>query len=131
MRAWHICRLRFEHYETMQNGIHTLRVAHAFIDVEDQIDGRRVGGNGTFVRVQVDLCCKDVLAIFLAMYVPNYSPLPDNSKVILLCTKISDTVQGNSAPDIGVNKDSDCSDCLPRLSYSCSIGRGPHEAVCL
>ena len=46
-----------------------MRASHAFIDVEVQIDGERIARNGTFLRVEVDLCCKDVLAIFLTTYV--------------------------------------------------------------
>jgi len=100
----------------MQNGIHALRASHAFIDVEVHIDGKRVGGNGTFMRLQVDLCCRDVLAIFLGTYAPDYSPLPDNCKVILLCTKINDTIHGKFAADVGVDKD-----CSEFLDFSISV----------
>jgi hypothetical protein len=42
----------------MDNKIGTLRASHAFIDVIIHIDSKRVGENGTFMRVAVDSCCR-------------------------------------------------------------------------
>jgi len=36
----------------------------------------------------------------LSTHVSNYSPLPGDCKVILLCTKIIDTIHGRSAADV-------------------------------
>jgi hypothetical protein len=86
--------------------ISTLRASHVFICVEVFVDGKRVGGNGgTFMRVEVDSICKEVLALFLQMYAPDYYPLPDDVKVTLLCTKISDTIQGRPTSDVGTLQD--------------------------
>jgi len=81
--------------KAMENGICTLRASHAFIEVVVHIDRKRVAGNGTFIRVAIDTTCKDVLAEFLSSHAPDYSPLPGECKVILLCTKISETLQGS------------------------------------
>ena len=88
----------------MENGISTLRASHAFIEVVVHIDSKRAAWNGTFIRVAVDTTCRDVLAEFLPSHAPDYSPLPGDCKVILLCTKISETLQGRSAADVGVDK---------------------------
>ena len=98
----------------MQNGIHTLRASHAFIEVEVHIDGKRVGGNEAFMRLQVDLCCMDVLVIL--GYASDYSPLPDNCKVILLCIKINDTIHGKSIADVKIDKD-----CFAFLDFPISV----------
>jgi hypothetical protein len=78
----------------MENGISTLRASHAFIEVVVHIDSKRVAGNGTFIRLAIDLICRDVLTKFLSTHAPDYSPLPGDCKMILLCTKISDTIHG-------------------------------------
>ena len=83
----------------------TLRAAHAFLCVEVHIDGKRVARNGTFMRFDVDKCCGDVLATFIEEHAPANSPLPGNCQVILMCTKISGTVQGRPAADVGLDKD--------------------------
>ena len=90
----------------MASLVSTLRASHAFICVEVHVDGKRVGGNGgTFLRVEVDSICKEVLAIYLQSHAPDYYPLPDDVKVTLLCTKISDTIQGRPASDVGTVQD--------------------------
>ncbi len=92
------------------NRISNLLASHAFIEVVVHIDSNRVARNGTFIRVAIDLSCRDVLAEFLSTHAPNYSTLPGNGKVVLLCSKISDNVQRRSAADVGVDKD--CSSFL-------------------
>jgi hypothetical protein len=56
------------------------------------------------------------IGIFLATYAPDYSPLPDNNKDSLFCPKLSDTVQGKSATDVGVIKD-----CSAFLDFPISV----------
>ena len=90
----------------MASMVSTLRASHAFNCVEVHVDGKRVGGNsGTFLRVEVDSICKEVLAIYLQNHAPDYYPLPDDVKVTMMCTKISDTVQGRAASDVGTVQD--------------------------
>ena len=45
------------------------------------------------------------MADFFQKHALDHLSLPDNCKVILMCTKISDTVQGKSTADIGLDKD--------------------------
>ena len=85
--------------KAMENGVSTLRASHAFIEMVVHIDSKRVTGNGTFIRVAIDLSCRDVLTEFLSTHALDYFPLPGDCKVILLCTKISDTIHGRSAAD--------------------------------
>ena len=47
--------------KAMENGISTLRASRAFIEVVVHIDSKRVAGNWTFIRVAIDLSCRDVL----------------------------------------------------------------------
>jgi hypothetical protein len=62
--------------KAMENGISTMRASHAFIEVVVYIDSKRVARNGTFIRVAVDLSCRDVLTKFMSTHDPDYSPLP-------------------------------------------------------
>ena len=82
-----------------------MRDSHAFICVDVVVDGKKVGGNGTFMRVSTQTACKDVLATFLEQHAIDYHPLPDGTKVSLSCVKISDTVQGRPATDVGSLQD--------------------------
>ena len=86
-------------------GPSTLRPSHAFICVEVILDGKRVGGQGAYMNVECDSTCKQVLLAFLNTHSPDNCPLPDSSKVIMQCTKMSDTVQGRAAIDVGVVRD--------------------------
>jgi hypothetical protein len=55
----------------------------------------------TFMRVAADMACKDILNLFLEGHAAEYYPLLDPTMVILMCVKISDTVQGKPASDEG------------------------------
>jgi len=53
------------------------------------------------MRVAADMACKDIENLFLEGHAAEYYPLPDSTIVILMCVKISATVQGKPASDIG------------------------------
>ncbi len=78
-------------------GPSTLRPAYAFICVEVILDGKRVGGQGAYMNVESQWTCKQVLRAYLQKHSPDYCPLPDSIKVIMQCTKQSDTIQGRAA----------------------------------
>jgi hypothetical protein len=88
----------------------TVRPSHAFICVEVILDGKRVGGKGAYMNVECQLTCKQVLLAYLQTHSPDNCHLPDSSKVVLQCTKISDNVQGRAASDVGVVRN--CSELL-------------------
>ena len=80
----------------------TLRGSHAFICVDVLFDGKKAGGNGTFMRVAIETTtCKELLDLFLQNHAAEYSPLLVATNVVLMCVKISDTVQGMPAADVG------------------------------
>jgi hypothetical protein len=66
---------------------------HAFICVEVYIDGKKVGGNGKFMRVEVGITCKQVLESYVQSDAIDYSPLPGDTKVIMMCTVVNGTVE--------------------------------------
>ena len=72
----------------------TLRASHVFICGDVFIDEKRVGGHGTYMRVPIELTCKDVLAIFMCSHAPDYSPVPDETIVTLTCQVLANTVHG-------------------------------------
>ena len=84
--------------ETMANALLTHR-DYVFICVDVFVDGKSDGGHGTFMRVAADMACKDIQNLFLEGHAAEYYPLLDHTIVILMCVKISDTVQGKSASD--------------------------------
>ena len=95
----------------------SLRASHVFICVDAFVDGKRAGGcNGTFMRVDTQATCKEVLAEFLVLHASGYSPLPDSTSVSMFCLKISDTVQGKPASDVGATQD-----CSIFLDYPISL----------
>ncbi len=85
--------LRREPYEQMESELAaTLRAAHhLFISVEVYADGKRVGGNGVFMRVDVDSTCKQILDTYLRTLVADYHPLPSSTPVNMMCCKLNDT----------------------------------------
>ena len=83
----------------------TQKPSHAFIRVEVILNGKRVGGQGAYMNVECHLTCKQVLLAYLQTHSPDNCPLPDSSKVVLQCTKLSDTIQGRAAADVGVARD--------------------------
>ena len=79
-----------------------MRESHAFICVDVVVDGKKIGGNGTFMKVSTLTACKDVLATFLKQHAIDYHPLPNGTKASLSCVNISDTIQGRPATDVEV-----------------------------
>ena len=69
--------------------------------MEVHVDGKRVGGNATFMRVALDESCKEVLFEFLAMYASSYNPLPISPNVVMMCVKNYDTIHDMHASDVG------------------------------
>ena len=53
-----------------------LHASHAFVCVGVHVDGKKVCGNATYMRVALDASCKEALFEFLATHVSDYSPLP-------------------------------------------------------
>ena len=93
-----------------------LHNAHVFISVDAFVDGSRVGGNGTCMQVSTEATCKDVLVESLSLRAPEQCPLLDSTTSIMFCVKISDTVQGKPASDVG-----SCQDCHVFLNYPISM----------
>ena len=61
------------------------RAAHqSFISVEVYVDGKRVGGNGVFMRVDVDATCKQVMGSYLRTHAVDYYPLPNSTRVNMM-----------------------------------------------
>ena len=44
---------------------------------------------GTFLRVEVDSICKEVLALFLQMHARDYYPLPDDRDTAQVCPRLA------------------------------------------
>jgi hypothetical protein len=105
----HLLTVTYESYDNEMNddllGPSTLRPANAFICVEVILDGKRVGGRGAYMNVESQWTCKQVLRAYLQKHSPDNCPLPDSTKVIMQCTKQSDTIQGRAASDVGVVRD--------------------------
>jgi len=59
----------------IQNQIVHLHASHAFFCVDVFVDGKRVGGDGTFVRVTLDVSYKQVLDDSLKSHASDYIPL--------------------------------------------------------
>jgi hypothetical protein len=95
------------HGEPVKNGQRDIHHAcySCFIRVEVHIDGKRVARNGTVVRADVYKCWRDVSGTIIEEHAQANSPLPGNCRVILMCTKMSDTVKGRSTADVGLDKD--------------------------
>jgi len=97
----HLLTVTYESYDNEMNddllGPSTLRPANAFICVEVILDGKRVGGRGAYMNVESQWTCKQVLRAYLQKHSPDNCPLPDSTKVIMQCTKQSDTIQGRAA----------------------------------
>ena len=56
-----------------------LHASHAFVCIEVHVDGKKVGGNATYMRIALDASCKEVLFDFLATHASDYSsPLPES-----------------------------------------------------
>ena len=92
----------------------------AFICVDILIDGKRDGGNGTFMVVLVETTWKKVLSDFLQLHASNYHPLPATTIVTMFCQKTRDrTIQGKPLQN-----------CIVFLDYR-YVGhvRGPDEAL--
>ena len=86
--------LRREPYEQMESELAaTLRVAHhSFISVEVYVDGKRVGGNGVFMRLDVDSTCKQGMdTYYLRTHAADYHPLPNSTKLNMMCCKLNNT----------------------------------------
>jgi len=98
--------INYKPYDIMDGlGRSTLRPSHVFICVEVILDGKRMGGQGAYMNLECDSTCKQVLLAFLNTHSTDNCPLPDSSKVIMQCTKLSDDVQGRAAADVGVVRD--------------------------
>ena len=93
-----------------------------FICVDTFVDGNRVCGNGTFMRISTEATCNDVLVEFMGLRAPEYCPLLDSTTVIMVCVKISDTVLGKPASDVGSRQD-----CSIFLYYPISMARYPRR----
>ena len=77
----------------IQNQIVKLHASHAFTCVGGFVDGKRIGGNGTFMRVTLDVSCKQVLHDILESHASDYIPLHESTNVNMMCVKICDTMQ--------------------------------------
>ena len=77
----------------------------------------------TFMRVAVDhTTCKELLVMYLKEHAPQLYPLPSSTSAILVCDKLSETVQSSSHGHDEVVKD--CTvflDCYVTLAipYRC------------
>jgi hypothetical protein len=94
----------------------------SFICVDVLIDGKRVGGNGTFMVVSVETTCKEVLSDFLRLHASDYYPLLDATVVTMLCMKTTDSS----------DRDKPFQDCTVFLDYPVTLAmsiRGPDEAL--
>ena len=69
------------------------------------VDGKRVSGNGTLMRVTLDVSCKQMLHDFLESRASNYIPLLESTNVVMMCVKIRDTMHGKPASDDGFLQD--------------------------
>ena len=82
-----------------------LHASHAFICVEVHVDGKRVGGNATFMSVALDASSKEVLFDFVATHASDYSPLPESTNVVVMCVNNFAMIHGMSASDVGSIQD--------------------------
>jgi hypothetical protein len=111
----HLLTVTYESYENeMANelGPSALRLPNAFICVEVIIEGKIVGGQGACMNVELQWTCKQVLRAYLKKHSLDNCPLPDSTKVIMRCTKQSDTIQGRAASYVG-----DVQDCSIFLDF--------------
>jgi hypothetical protein len=77
------------------------RALSVFVDVEAFVDGKRVGGHATFMRIADDVTtCKELLEPFLQSNASDYSPLPVSTCVVMMCAKLGDTLQARSASNV-------------------------------
>ena len=81
----------------IQNQIVQLHASHAFISVDVFVDGKRIGKNGTFTRVTLDVSCTQVLHDFLKSDASEYILHLESTNVIMMCVKICDTSYARQA----------------------------------
>jgi hypothetical protein len=93
-----------------------LHAFHALICVELHVDGKRVGGNATFMRVALEASCKEMLFEFLAKHASDYSPLSESTNVVMMCVKNYDVIHDMPASDVG-----SIQDCSMFLDFSVSM----------
>jgi len=62
------------------------------------VDGTKFGWNETFMRVQTQTACNDVLATFPEEHGDAYHPLTNGTKVSLLYAKLATPFNGSPQP---------------------------------
>ena len=83
-----------------------MRASHAFICVDVFVHGKRAGGHGTYIRVEVDTTtCKELLDQFLQRHASECFPLPASTTVVIMCEKMSDKGIARHVHDFGSSKD--------------------------